>query len=78
MTSPVWLQLFSALRLSLGVVCALYIAITLGLENPYWAPVTLMVIEGGFQGVVLQRITDRIWGTLLGVILGAAIADDNF
>ena len=73
MTSPVWLQLFSALRLSLGVVCALYIAITLGLENPYWAPVTLMVIEGGFQGVVLQRITDRIWGTLLGVILGLAV-----
>ena len=73
MTNPVWVQLFSALRLSLAAVCALYIAMSLGLENPYWAPVTLMVIEGGFQGVVQQRITDRIWGTLLGVILGLAI-----
>ncbi len=72
-TSPFWIQLFSALRLSLAAVCSLYIAMRLGLENPYWAPVTLMVIEAGFQGMVLQRISDRIWGTLLGVILGLSV-----
>lgn len=72
-TSPFWIQLFSALRLSMAAVFSLYIAMRLGLENPYWAPVTLMVLEGGFQGVVQQRITDRIWGTLLGVILGLAV-----
>ena len=72
-TSPFWIQLFSALRLSMAAVCSLYIAMRLGLENPYWAPVTLMVIEGGFQGMVLQRINDRIWGTLLGVILGLSV-----
>ena len=72
-TCPFWLQLFSALRLSMAAVCSLYIAMRLGLENPYWAPVTLMVIEGGFQGMVLQRINDRIWGTLLGVILGLSV-----
>lgn len=72
-TSPFWIQLFSALRLSLAAVCSLYIAMRLGFENPYWAPVTLMVIEAGFQGMVLQRISERIWGTLLGVILGLAV-----
>ncbi len=72
-TSPFWIQLFSALRLSLAAICSLYIAMRLGLENPYWAPVTLMVIEAGFQGMVLQRIRDRIWGTLLGVILGLSV-----
>ncbi len=72
-TSPFWIQLFSALRLSLAAVCSLYIAMRLGLENPYWAPVTLMVIEAGFQGMVLQRINDRLWGTLLGVVLGLSV-----
>ncbi len=72
-TSPFWIQLFSALRLSLAAVCSLYIAMRLGLENPYWAPVTLMVIEAGFQGMVLQRINDRVWGTLLGVVLGLSV-----
>jgi uncharacterized membrane protein YccC len=72
-TSPFWIQLFSALRLSLAAVCSLYIAMRLGLENPYWAPVTLMVIEAGFQGMVMQRINERVWGTLLGVVLGLSV-----
>jgi len=71
--NPVWIQLVAALRLSLAAVCALYIAMILGLENPYWAIVTVLVVEGVFPGMVQQRINQRMWGTLMGVILGVAI-----
>ncbi|MCU7836099.1 MAG: FUSC family protein [gamma proteobacterium symbiont of Taylorina sp.] len=73
MSKAILIQLFSALRLSLAAVCSIYIAMSIGLENPYWAPVTVLVIEAGFQGAVQQRIRDRIWGTILGVITGLSV-----
>lgn len=71
-TNPVWRQLAPALRLSLSAVCALYISLSIGLDKPYWATVTVLIIEGSFLGIVQQRIHDRLWGTLMGVTLGVA------
>ena len=72
MTNPLWRQLAPALRLSLSAVCALYISLSIGLDKPYWATVTVLIIEGSFLGIVQQRVHDRLWGTLMGVILGVA------
>jgi len=73
MKKPALIQLVAALRISLAAAVALYISMSLGLENPYWAIVTILVVEGVYPGVVQQRVSDRLWGTLLGVVLGISV-----
>jgi len=73
MKKPALIQLVAALRISLAAVVALYLSMSLGLENPYWSIVTILVVEGVYPGVVQQRVSDRLWGTLLGVVLGISV-----
>ncbi len=62
-----------ALRLSLTAVGAYYMAVALGLGNPSWALLTVLVIlKPGFN-ISKERLAMRTYGTLAGVAAGLAL-----
>lgn len=62
-----------ALRLSLTAVGAYYLAVALGLGNPSWALLTVLVIlKPGFS-LSRQRLAMRTYGTVAGVAVGLVL-----
>ena len=62
-----------ALRMALTATGAYYLAIALGLGNPSWALLTVLVIlKPGFS-LSRERLAHRTYGTLAGVAAGLAI-----
>lgn len=49
-------QIISALRMGLAVAAALFSSILFRLENPYWAPTTIMVVEGINFGAFSKKL----------------------
>ena len=62
-----------ALRLGLAVAGALYLSLWLRLENPYWAPTTILVVEGMNYGAVSDRLFKRLAGNIAGTLLGILV-----
>ncbi len=62
-----------ALRMSLTAVVAYYLAVALGLGNPSWALLTVLVIlKPGFS-LSRQRLAMRTYGTVAGVAVGLVL-----
>jgi len=58
--------IFSGKNLIAGM-CALYIALAAGLENPAWAVVTAYIVAQPHAGASLSKATFRLAGTFVGV-----------
>ncbi|WP_185663050.1 FUSC family protein [Novosphingobium flavum] len=60
--------------IGLAVALSLLIAELLGVERPYWAPVScLAVIQGASLRAIWTRQTQRVFGTAIGLAITAAI-----
>lgn len=60
--------LFSAKSFA-SAMLALYLALRIGLPNPYWAVVTAYVVAQPRAGAVLSKSMFRVVGTLVGAIV---------
>ncbi len=59
------------LRMAVGVVAALFLALVLRLEHPTWAVFTvLMLLLARYVGAVQQKAVFRVAGTVAGGVLG--------
>lgn len=61
------------LRTTLSALVALVAAILLGLDNPYWAAMTTVVVAQPVRGQVMVKGLFRAVGTVLGAAVGVAI-----
>jgi uncharacterized membrane protein YccC len=64
-----------ALRTTAAGLGALGIALALGLEEPQWAIMTVFIIAQPFTGMVLAKGVYRVFGTAIGVTVGAGLAE---
>jgi len=66
MNMPTWREwLFSAKAL-IAALLALYIALAIPLENPYWAMASVYVVSHPLSGATRSKAIYRALGTLLG------------
>ncbi|MBV2204215.1 MAG: FUSC family protein [Pseudomonas sp.] len=66
MTMPTWREwLFSAKAL-IAALLALYIALAIPLDNPYWAMASVYVVSHPLSGATRSKAIYRALGTLLG------------
>lgn len=65
------------LRTTLGAVVALATAGLLTLPEPYWAPITTMVVMQSSLESTYAMAARRLVGTLLGAVLGALLYHGN-
>ncbi|WP_430461881.1 FUSC family protein [Thalassolituus sp. LLYu03] len=69
-TEPVRQSLAEALLIALFVAGSLWLALGLGLNNPYWVPVSCAaIIQGASLHHVWHRNVHRIVGTALGLLV---------
>jgi uncharacterized membrane protein YccC len=59
-------ELLFALKAFAGAMAALYIALWLGLENPYWAMATAYIVAQPLTGALRSKALYRFFGTLTG------------
>ncbi|TMV84434.1 FUSC family protein, partial [Thioclava sp. BHET1] len=69
---PRWKIIF-ALKAFTAAMLALYIALSLDLERPYWAMTTVYVVFQPFSGAIRSKGTYRLIGTLTGASAGLAL-----
>ena len=62
-----------AIKTSLAMVIAYWIAMQMGWDKPYWAGFTVVTINVLSAGVSLTRGITRTLGTLVGAVAGLAI-----
>jgi uncharacterized membrane protein YccC len=55
-----------ALKVTIAAILALYIAMQIGLERPYWAFLTSFIVAQPLAGAVLSKALFRIVGTIVG------------
>jgi uncharacterized membrane protein YccC len=73
MNMPTWREwLFSAKALIAGLL-ALYIALAIPLDNPYWAMASVYVVSHPLSGATRSKAIYRALGTLLGAAASVAI-----
>lgn len=59
-----------ALATAVGVLAAVYVALFMGLEEPFWAALSVMVIANVDRDALFTKGVLRVAGTLIGVISG--------
>ncbi len=69
-----WAVLVHSARTAVAVVASLLTAQLFGLPEPYWAPVTTLVITQSSLGAALSVSWQRFVGTALGAVVGAIVA----
>jgi len=62
-----------AARTTAGALLALVLAVLLGLENPYWSAMTVVVVSQPLRGQVMAKGFYRLVGTLVGAAAGLVI-----
>lgn len=73
MNMPTWREwLFSAKAL-IAALLALYIALAIPLDNPYWAMASVYVVSHPLSGATRSKAIYRALGTLLGAAASVAI-----
>lgn len=63
-----------ALATAVAVVAAVYIAIAMGLEQPYWAALSAVIIANVDRSAMFTKGVLRIAGTMVGVAGGYVVA----
>ncbi|HZV82456.1 MAG TPA: FUSC family protein, partial [Geobacteraceae bacterium] len=58
------------LRGSVAALAALLVAMILKLENPFWAPMTALIVIQPTRGLVLEKSFYRLVGTVVGSLAG--------
>ncbi|UPU37465.1 FUSC family protein [Geomonas paludis] len=66
MNSPHRLKLVLALRGTLAVLTALGVAEFFGIENPYWAAMTALIVIQPTRGLLFEKSFYRLVGTVFG------------
>ena len=69
-----WPIVVHSLRTAIACVVSLLVARLFRLPEAYWAPITTVVITQSSLGAALAVSWDRFLGTVLGVVVGAAMA----
>ncbi|MDI1296552.1 MAG: FUSC family protein, partial [bacterium] len=64
--------LFS-IKCFVAAMLALFIALSIGLERPYWAFLTSYIVAQPLAGAVISKAVFRVIGTLTGAIFAVAI-----
>lgn len=62
------------LRISAAVLVAIGVAALLGLEYPYWAGMTVVVVTQPLRGMIWTKGLFRLVGTLIGALFGVALS----
>ena len=62
-----------AARLTLAAWLAFGIAALLHVQNAYWAAMPIWVVAQPSRGLLLERALYRLFGTLLGALVGFAV-----
>jgi uncharacterized membrane protein YgaE (UPF0421/DUF939 family) len=71
----IWLAVLThAIRTALSAMASFIIAGLFRLPEPYWAPITTLVITQSSLGTALTVSWQRFVGTALGALAGAAVA----
>ena len=66
--------LLHAVRTAIAAVVSFLAARELGLKEAYWAPITTMIVLQSTLGAAWTVSTQRLAGTALGAVVGAASA----
>lgn len=69
-----WPILVHSLRTAIACVVSLLVAQLFRLPEGYWAPITTIVITQSSLGAALAVSWHRFLGTVLGALVGAAVA----
>ena len=59
-------ELLFALKTFVGAMAALYLALWLGLENPYWSMATAYIVAQPLTGAMRSKALFRFIGTAVG------------
>jgi uncharacterized membrane protein YgaE (UPF0421/DUF939 family) len=62
-----------ALRTAIVGTLGLFIAKWQNIHYGYWLPFTVMIVIQPYFGATLRKALDRVWGTVLGVIIGGLL-----
>lgn len=68
-----WPAAIFSLKCFVAAMLALYIALRIGLERPYWAFLTSYIVAQPMAGAVLSKAVFRVIGTLVGAIFAVAV-----
>jgi len=63
-----------SLATATGVVAGVYVALWAGLEQPYWAAISALIIANVDRGALFTKGVLRILGTIGGVVLGYQVS----
>lgn len=68
-----WPAALFSLKCFAAAMLALFIALSIGLERPYWAFLTSYVVAQPLAGAVISKAVFRVIGTLTGAIFAVAV-----
>lgn len=68
-----WPAALFSLKCFAAAMLALFIALSIGLERPYWAFLTSYIVAQPLAGAVISKAVFRVMGTLVGAIFAVAI-----
>ena len=66
-------HLISAIRFGLSISLSFFAAKYFAFQNPYWAPTTIIIVEGINYGSFSGKIIPRFMGNLVGAVIGLGI-----
>ena len=65
---PSWRDWTFSLKTFAGAMLALWIALRMGLDQPYWAMATAYIVAQPLTGAMRSKAAYRFYGTLLGAV----------
>ncbi len=68
MMLPSWRDWIFSVKTFAGAMLALWIALRMGLDRPYWAMATAYIVAQPLTGAMRSKAAYRFYGTLLGAI----------
>ena len=71
-----WPVVVHSARTAVAAVASVLVARLFGLPEPYWAPITTLVITQSSLGAALAVSWQRFVGTVLGALVGAIVASN--
>src|SRR3546814_20848974 len=68
-----WPAALFSLKCFAAAMLALYAALSIGLERPYWAFLTSYIVAQPLAGAVISKAVFRTIGTLTGAVFSVAV-----
>ena len=70
---PSWRDWLFSAKTFAGAMLALWIALRMGLDRPYWAMATAYIVAQPLAGAMRSKAAYRFYGTLLGAVATLAL-----